>query len=96
LNNFKRASFIAALLQNRIGASAPYDFEARNLTAYGGLLAVATMLAYNLNCWLHLFHRQEKATVETMKHATLATARRRRVARGPDGCAPVLSTPLCA
>jgi hypothetical protein len=30
---------------NKIGASTPYDFEARNLTAYGGLLPVATM------CW---------------------------------------------
>jgi len=29
---------------NRIGASTPYDFEARNLTAYGGLLPVATLL----------------------------------------------------
>lgn len=29
---------------NKIGASTPYDFEARNLTAYGGLLPVATML----------------------------------------------------
>ena len=29
---------------NQIGASAPYDFEARNLTAYGGLIPVATML----------------------------------------------------
>lgn len=29
---------------NRIGASTPYDFEAKNLTAYGGLLPVATML----------------------------------------------------
>jgi hypothetical protein len=29
---------------NQIGASTPYDFEARNLTAYGGLLPVATML----------------------------------------------------
>ena len=28
----------------RIGASTPYDFSARNLTAYGGLLPVATML----------------------------------------------------
>jgi hypothetical protein len=28
----------------RIGASTPYDFEGRNLTAYGGLLPVATML----------------------------------------------------
>jgi homoserine acetyltransferase len=29
---------------NRIGTSTPYDFDAKNLTAYGGLLPVATML----------------------------------------------------
>jgi len=29
---------------NKIAASTPYDFEGRNLTAYGGLLPVATML----------------------------------------------------
>jgi hypothetical protein len=29
---------------NKIGASTPYDFEAKNLTAYGGLLPIATML----------------------------------------------------
>src|SRR3979490_1936973 len=29
---------------NKIGAATHYDFEARNLTAYGGLLPVATML----------------------------------------------------
>src|ERR1035441_824689 len=29
---------------NKIGAPTPYDFDARNLTAYGGLLPVATML----------------------------------------------------
>ena len=28
----------------KIGAATPYDFSARNLTAYGGLLPVATML----------------------------------------------------
>jgi hypothetical protein len=28
----------------KIGASTPYDFSGRNLTAYGGLLPVATML----------------------------------------------------
>jgi len=33
------------------------------------------MLAYNLNCWLMLFHREEQATVETLGHTTLATAR---------------------
>ena len=35
------------------------------------------MLAYNLNCWLMLFHREEEAKVETVKHTTLATARLR-------------------
>ena len=30
--------------RNKIGASTPYDFEGRNLTAYGGLLPVAAML----------------------------------------------------
>ena len=29
---------------NQIGASTPFDFEGKNLTAYGGLLPVATML----------------------------------------------------
>ena len=29
---------------NKIGASTPYDFEGKNLTAYGGLLPVVTML----------------------------------------------------
>ena len=35
------------------------------------------MLAYNLNCWLQLFSREENVSVETMKHTTLATARLR-------------------
>jgi Transposase DDE domain group 1 len=35
------------------------------------------MLAYNLNCWLMLFHREEGVKVEQMKHTTLATARLR-------------------
>jgi len=29
---------------NKIGASTPCDFDGKNLTAYGGLLPVATML----------------------------------------------------
>jgi hypothetical protein len=33
------------------------------------------LLAYNLNCWLMLFQREEDATVETLGHTTLATAR---------------------
>ena len=35
------------------------------------------MLAYNLNCWLMLFNREENAKVEALKHTTLATARLR-------------------
>ena len=35
------------------------------------------MLAYNLNCWLMLFHREEQAKVEDLRHITLATARLR-------------------
>jgi Transposase DDE domain group 1 len=35
------------------------------------------MLAYNLNCWLMLFNREEEARVATLKHTTLATARLR-------------------
>ena len=37
------------------------------------------MLAYNLNCWLQLFNRELGASVETMRHTTLATARLRFV-----------------
>ena len=33
------------------------------------------LLAYNLNCWLMLFQRDEEATVDTLGHTTLATAR---------------------
>jgi Transposase DDE domain group 1 len=33
------------------------------------------MLAYNLNCWLMLFNREEDAKVETLQHTTLATTR---------------------
>lgn len=33
------------------------------------------MLAYNLNCWLMLFNREQTATVETLGHTTLATTR---------------------
>jgi hypothetical protein len=35
------------------------------------------MLAYNLNCWLLLFHREESQKVEELRHTTLATARLR-------------------
>jgi len=35
------------------------------------------MRAYNLNCWLMLFTREEKAGAEDLKHTTLATSRLR-------------------
>ncbi|MDQ1469702.1 MAG: Transposase domain group 1, partial [Bryobacterales bacterium] len=35
------------------------------------------MLAYNLNCWLMLFNREEGTRSETLRHTTLATARLR-------------------
>jgi hypothetical protein len=35
------------------------------------------MLAYNLNCWLMLFNREEQNDATTLKHTTLATARLR-------------------
>jgi hypothetical protein len=35
------------------------------------------MLAYNLNCWLMLFNREEKARSEDLQHTTLATSRLR-------------------
>lgn len=35
------------------------------------------LLAYNLNCWLMLFNREEEAKVDDLRHTTLATARLR-------------------
>ena len=35
------------------------------------------MLAYNLNCWLLLFQREETAKAAELKHTTLAIARLR-------------------
>ena len=35
------------------------------------------MLAYNLNCWLLLFHREESADAAALKHVRLSTARLR-------------------
>jgi hypothetical protein len=35
------------------------------------------MLAYNLNCWLLLFNREEAVKTDDLKHTTLATARLR-------------------
>lgn len=33
------------------------------------------MLAYNLNCWLMLFNREEEARLDALQHTTLATTR---------------------
>ena len=35
------------------------------------------MLAYNLNCWLMLFHREPLADATALQHTTLATSRLR-------------------
>jgi hypothetical protein len=35
------------------------------------------MLAYNLNCWLMLFHREPQADATALRHTTPATARLR-------------------
>ena len=35
------------------------------------------MLAYDLNCWLQVFNREEGAEIASMRHTTLATARLR-------------------
>lgn len=35
------------------------------------------MLAYNLNCWLLLFHREENTEIVGLRHTRLATARLR-------------------
>jgi hypothetical protein len=35
------------------------------------------ILAYNLNCWLMLFNREDQAMAEDIQHTTLATARLR-------------------
>ena len=43
-NAAKQAAEDVIAEPNKIGTSTPYDFEAKNLTAYGGLLPVATML----------------------------------------------------
>ena len=59
----KQAPEEAKAEPNRIGAATPFDFEAKNLTAYGGLLPVATMLE-------KLGFRQVVEEVLTVKRAT--------------------------
>ncbi len=50
---------------NKIGASTPYDFDGKNLTGYGALLPVATML--------------EKLQFQQLVEGTLKVKRRTRV-----------------
>ena len=50
---------------NKIGSSTPYDFESKNLTAYGGLLPVATLL--------------EKLQFQQVVEETVSVKRRTRV-----------------
>jgi hypothetical protein len=50
------------------------------------------MLAYNLNCWLMLFHREEQAKVSELKYNTLAIACLRSCFwRRRSGATPVAS-----
>jgi hypothetical protein len=51
------------------------------------------ILRNNLNCWLQLFEREENATVEGMKHTTLATARLRFLI--PASKIGIWGTPSC-
>ena len=63
---------------NKIGASTPYQFSGKNLTAYGGLLPVATMLEKlgfqaleihpetGVSGWISSGHRRRK--VERPRH----------------------------
>ena len=61
----KQASRESSPAPNGIKASTPYDFSAKNLTPYGGLLPVATML--------------EKVGFRSLVEETLTVARRTRV-----------------
>src|SRR5438094_9287747 len=53
---------------NKIGASTPYQFSGKNLTAYGGLLPVATML--------------EKLEFQSLVEETITCSRETRVRSG--------------
>jgi len=64
---------------NKIGASTPYDFEGKNLTAYGGLLPIATMLE-------KLGFRQLVEEILTVKRQTRAMPMYRFVLAMALGC----------
>ncbi len=61
----KQASRESSSSPNEIKASTPYDFSAKNLTPYGGLLPVATML--------------EKIGFQSIVEATVRVGRRTRI-----------------
>ena len=56
---------------NKIGPATPYDFDGKNLTAYGGLLPVGTLL--------------EKLGVRQLVEDTLKVKRQTRVMPGDQG-----------
>jgi hypothetical protein len=61
----RQASRESSPVPNEIKASTPYDFSAKNLTPYGGLLPVATML--------------ERIGLQSLMENTLTVGRRTRV-----------------
>jgi hypothetical protein len=87
VTNLKDAAELLVWFYNQRGGAENLIKEANNdagLTAYPSARWAMNcnhfqmaMLAYNLNCWLMLFNREEKARVEDLKHTTLATSRLR-------------------
>ena len=64
----KQGSGAVAPEPNKIGASTPFDFSGKNLTPYGGLLPVATML--------------EKLGFQTLMEETVTVKRLTKVMSG--------------
>src|SRR5439155_11330147 len=62
------------ILANKIGASTPFDFSGKNLTPYGGLLPVATML--------------EKLGFQALMEETVLVKRLTKVMSGYHSCSP--------
>ena len=69
---------------SKIGASTSYDFEARNLTAYGGLLPVATVGDYwqNRSNWKRSFLPRREPSI-LARWMEPGVVRRRTVAALP-------------
>jgi hypothetical protein len=70
VTQWKRSAWCGALElhANRVGVI-------RDSARCGGHFQLA-MLAYNLNCWLMLFNREEEAKVEQLGHITLGCSAR--------------------